>query len=123
MVELLQSHGGIVTPDIAAIYRQTDLARQMLTDDELGVLPPGIKPADKSLVEELLRFGADGGATEIVRMALDRVRGLAMIRAGSAYSRPRSPSGTTSHGCMQATRRSTEKDISPVFVSCSIPAA
>jgi ankyrin repeat protein len=73
MAELLRSRGGIVTPDIAAIYRQTGLARQMLLDDERGVLPPAVKSANKSLAEELLRFGADGGATEIVRMALDRM--------------------------------------------------
>ena len=32
MVYLLRRHGGIVTADIAAIYRQTDIARQMLDE-------------------------------------------------------------------------------------------
>jgi ankyrin repeat protein len=73
MVDLLRSRGGIVTADIAAIYRQTDLARQMLLDDERGVLPPNIRTSDAPLAEELLRFGADGGATEIVRLALPYV--------------------------------------------------
>jgi ankyrin repeat protein len=73
MVELLRSRGGVVTGDTAALYRQTDLARQMLADDKLGVLPTGIKPADKPLAEELLRFGGDGGATEIVRMSLEHI--------------------------------------------------
>ncbi len=73
MVELLRRRGGIVTGDTAAIYRQTELARQMLIDDERGVLPQGMKPFDKPLAEELLRFGADGGATEIVRMSLQRI--------------------------------------------------
>jgi ankyrin repeat protein len=73
MVELLRSRGGMVTGDTAALYRQTDLARQLLADDELGVLPKGVKPADKPLAEELLRFGADGGASEIVRMSLEHI--------------------------------------------------
>ena len=73
MLELLRARGGIVTGDTAALYRQTDLARQMLIDDEHGALPQSIKASDKSLAEELLRFGADGGATEIVRTSLGRI--------------------------------------------------
>jgi ankyrin repeat protein len=73
MVELLRGRGGIVTGDTAAIYRQTELVLQMLIDDERGVLPQSMKPFDKPLAEELLRFGADGGATEIVRMSLERI--------------------------------------------------
>ena len=74
MVDLLRSRGGIVTADIAAIYRQTDLVRQMLLDDERGVLPANLRTSDAPLAEEILRFGADGGATEIVRLALPYVR-------------------------------------------------
>ncbi|MBI2686608.1 MAG: ankyrin repeat domain-containing protein [Acidobacteria bacterium] len=59
MVELLRRHGGIVTADIAAIYRQTELARQMLVDESVAV--------------ELLHYGASGGDPEIVRMALERI--------------------------------------------------
>lgn len=70
MAELLRSRGGVVTGDIAALYRQTGLVRQLLVDDELGVLPKGVKPTDKPLAEELLRFGADGGGSEIVRISL-----------------------------------------------------
>jgi ankyrin repeat protein len=73
MVELLRARGGIVTADTAAIYRQTDLARQMLIDDAHGVLTQSMKTSDRPLAEELLRFGADGGATEIVRMSLERI--------------------------------------------------
>ncbi len=62
MVELLRQRGGLVTGDTAALYRQTGLARQMLIGDDAG-----------RSAEELLRFGADGGAAEIVRMALDRI--------------------------------------------------
>lgn len=73
MVELLRARGGIVTGDTAALYRQTELVRQMLIDDEHGLLPQNMKTSDKPLAEELLRFGADGGATETVRMALKRI--------------------------------------------------
>ena len=66
MVELLRRHGGVVTADTAAIYRQTDLAREMLAAEAQGT-------SDKPLAEELLRFGASGGDPEIVRMALERI--------------------------------------------------
>lgn len=73
MVELLRERGGIVTGDTAALYRETELARQMLINHERGVLSQNLKPSDNTLAEELLRFGADGGATEIVRMSLPRI--------------------------------------------------
>jgi ankyrin repeat protein len=72
MVELLRRHGGVVNADIAANYRQTDLARQMLEDDARGTLPKEVSPG-KPVAEELLRFGANGGDPEIVRMALEHV--------------------------------------------------
>jgi hypothetical protein len=72
MVDLLRRHGGVVSADIAAIYRQTDLARQMVEDEARWVLPEGIVPPGK-LAEEMLRFGAMGGDPEIVRMALERI--------------------------------------------------
>jgi ankyrin repeat protein len=61
VVELLRKRGGIVTADIAAIYRETELVRRMLAD------------GDREPAEELLRHGASGGAVEIVRMALERI--------------------------------------------------
>ncbi len=57
-VELLRARGGKVTADIAALYRETEVARQLLADDT---------------AEDLLRFGADAGAVEIVRMAIPRI--------------------------------------------------
>jgi ankyrin repeat protein len=73
MVELLRRHGGVVSADTAAIYRQTDLAQQMLADQARGELPEGIVSPGKPVAEELLRFGASGGDPEIVRMALERI--------------------------------------------------
>jgi ankyrin repeat protein len=45
----------------------------MLIDDDRGALPQSLKPSDKPLAEEVLRFGADGGATDVVRMSLERI--------------------------------------------------
>jgi ankyrin repeat protein len=60
MVDLLRKRGGEVTADIAAIYRQTGLIRDMLAGGK----------ADPA---EILRFGASGGDPEIVDMALERI--------------------------------------------------
>ncbi len=73
MVELLRQHGGVVGADTAAIYRQTDLARQMLADDSRGMLPEGTVSPGRTLAEDLLDFAASGGDPEIVRMALERI--------------------------------------------------
>jgi hypothetical protein len=60
MVDLLRQRGGIVTADIAAIYRQTDVARNILA-------------TDPEKAAELLRFAAMGADPEIVRMALEHI--------------------------------------------------
>ncbi|MBZ5594604.1 MAG: ankyrin repeat domain-containing protein [Acidobacteriia bacterium] len=73
MVEFLRRHGGVVSADTAAIYRQTDLARQMLADEARGTLPEGIVSPGKPVAEDLLHFGASGGDPEIVRMALEQI--------------------------------------------------
>lgn len=73
MVDLLRARGGFVTADTAALYRETELARQILADEERGTFPRNITLTEGSVVEDLLCFGGDGGATEIVRMALARV--------------------------------------------------
>jgi ankyrin repeat protein len=73
IVDLLRARGGFVTADTAALYRETELAREILADEDRGIFPRNITLTEGSLVEDLLRFGGDGGATEIVRMALERV--------------------------------------------------
>ena len=60
MVDLLRGHGGEVTADIAAIYRQTDLVREM-------------RASGKADPAEILRFAASGGDPEIVRLIVDRI--------------------------------------------------
>jgi ankyrin repeat protein len=73
MVDLLRARGGVVTADTAALYRETQLARQILADEERGIVARDLTSTEESVVEDLLRFGGNGGATEIVRMALERV--------------------------------------------------
>jgi ankyrin repeat protein len=72
MVELLRHYGGVVRADTAAIYRQTQLARQMLADDARGALAANAT-SGRPLAEDLLDFACSGGAPEIVRMALERI--------------------------------------------------
>ena len=60
MVDLLRGHGGEVTADTAALYRQTGLVRELLANGK----------ADPA---ETLRFAAGGGDPEIVGMILDRI--------------------------------------------------
>lgn len=60
MVDLLRRYGGVIGADTAAIYRQTDLAREMLS-------------TDATHAEELLTFAASGGDPEIVRMSLEHI--------------------------------------------------
>ena len=48
-------HGGVVGADTAAIYRQTELARQMLADDDRGALPPNVVSFKSSLDPRAVR--------------------------------------------------------------------
>jgi ankyrin repeat protein len=75
MVALLKRYGGVVGADIAGLYRETELARQMLADEarDGGPLPEGVVSPGRTLAEELLDFGSCGGDPEIVRMALERI--------------------------------------------------
>jgi ankyrin repeat protein len=72
MVELLKRYGGVVDPVTIGLFREKDLARQMLADEAAGRLPQGILEG-RNVSEDLLRGAADSGDIEIVRMALDGV--------------------------------------------------
>lgn len=61
MVKLLERHGGVADAAVAGLYRQTELAKQLLAGET------------KPVAEELLWAGACGGDPEIVRLALERV--------------------------------------------------
>lgn len=73
MVDLLRRRGGVVGADIAGLYRETELARQMLVDEARGPLPEGMVSPGRTVAEDLLDYGSCGGDAEIVRMALERI--------------------------------------------------
>ena len=73
MVALFKRYGGVVGAGIAGLYRETDLARQMLEDETHGPLPEGMVSPGRTAAEDLLDYGSCGGDAEIVRMALERI--------------------------------------------------
>jgi ankyrin repeat protein len=73
MIALFKRYGGIVGADIAGLYRETDVARQMLEDEARGPLPEGMVSPGRTLAEDLLDYGSCGGDAEIVGMALRRI--------------------------------------------------
>lgn len=70
MLALLQRYGGVPTATTAGLFRQTELARQMLTG-EARYRMDGV--GGETLAEQLLWGAACGGDPDIVRMALERV--------------------------------------------------
>jgi ankyrin repeat protein len=71
MVELLRRYGGQPNATIAGLYRQTELARQLIAGTVAN--KPGDMFESKPIGEELLWAGACGGDVEVVRMALSLV--------------------------------------------------
>jgi ankyrin repeat protein len=70
MVELLQRYGGVVEASTAGLFRQTELARKMLS----GEVNYGLEgDGGDTLAEQMLWGAACGGDPEIVRMTLERV--------------------------------------------------
>jgi ankyrin repeat protein len=72
MIELLQRFGGVASATTAGLFRQTELARQMLASEVDGQLAKGMF-AGRNVAEQLLWGAACGGDPEIVRLALERV--------------------------------------------------
>ena len=70
MVALLERYGGITNATTAGLFRQTELARKMLSGEAPYRLD-GV--GGDTLAEQLLWGGACGGDPESVRMALARV--------------------------------------------------
>jgi hypothetical protein len=71
MIPLLKRYGGIVTPDIVGLYRETELARELL--DGIVSLPEGSVPPDRTCEDYLLEYALSGGGAEIVRTVLPRI--------------------------------------------------
>jgi ankyrin repeat protein len=73
MIELLARHGGVLPPVSIGLFRERELAKEMLADEAAGRhLPAGILEG-RNVSEDLLRGAADSGDPEIVRMALPGV--------------------------------------------------
>jgi ankyrin repeat protein len=73
MMELLKRYGGVLPPVSIGLFRERELAQQMLADEAAGrLLPDGILEG-RNVSEDLLRGAADSGDPEIVRMALPGV--------------------------------------------------
>lgn len=68
MVELLERYGGVACATTAGLYRQTELAKQMLAGEARYRLERG-----GTLAEEMLWGAACGGDSEIVALALQQV--------------------------------------------------
>jgi ankyrin repeat protein len=71
MIPLLKQHGGIVTPDIIGLYRETEMAKELL--DGAVTLSEGSVPPDRTCEDYLLEYALSGGAAEIVRIVLPRI--------------------------------------------------
>src|SRR3954469_9864135 len=70
MLALLERHGGVPNATTAGLYRQTELARKMLSGDT----PYRLDGVGGETVAEQLLWGATcGGDPEIVRLALEQV--------------------------------------------------
>ncbi len=125
MVELLRRHGGVVSADTAAIYRQTDLARQMLAEDARGRVAAGHRFTRQAaggrtapLRSGRRRSGNRAHGPRADRLAARRSHG------GSGFWRSRSPSGTTFPGCTRETGNWTAPPTcraSASFWSAAIP--
>jgi ankyrin repeat protein len=70
MLALVQRYGGVPTATTAGLYRQTELARKMLSNETPYRLD-GV--GGETVAEQLLWGAACGGDPEIVRLALERV--------------------------------------------------
>jgi len=72
MIDLLIQHGGVITPEMAGLYRETGIARRLLADESTARLD-GDRFAGQTAAEQLLWGAACGGDPESVRLALARV--------------------------------------------------
>jgi ankyrin repeat protein len=73
MVDLLKRYGGVVTPDIVGLYRETDLAKELLAGQSATPAGKDAIPQGRTLEDYLLEFALSGGAADIVRMTLERI--------------------------------------------------
>ena len=73
MIELLARYGGVPNAATAGYLRDTELARRMFAQEAAGRLPKGTVRDNRTVAEEVLDPAASAGATEVLRMALERI--------------------------------------------------
>jgi ankyrin repeat protein len=73
LVKLLEQHGGFLDAISAGFARQSEAAKQLLSDEAAGRLRPGAVTPGKTVAEDLLWTAAGGGDAAIVRAALERI--------------------------------------------------
>ena len=72
-VELLESHGGQLDAISAGFACQTEVARQLIADEDAGRLRADAVTPGSTVAEDLLWTASGGGDAEIVAMALARI--------------------------------------------------
>ena len=73
MIELLARYGGVPNAATPGYLRDTELAARMFAEEAAGRLPKGTVREGHTVAEEVLDPAASAGATEILRMALERI--------------------------------------------------
>jgi ankyrin repeat protein len=73
MIQLLARFGGVPNAATPGYLRDTPLATQMFADEDAGTLPKATVRPGKTVAEEVLDPAASAGASEILRMALERI--------------------------------------------------
>ena len=73
MIGLLARYGGVPNAATPGYLRDTELAARMFADEAAGRLPKGTVREGHTVAEEVVDPAASAGATEILRMALERI--------------------------------------------------
>jgi ankyrin repeat protein len=73
MIALLARYGGVPNAATPGYLRDTELAARMFAEESAGRLPKGTVRVGKTVAEEVLDPAASAGATDILRMALERI--------------------------------------------------
>jgi ankyrin repeat protein len=73
MIALLSRFGGVPNAATPGYLRDTELAARMFAEEAAGRLPKGTVRNGNTVAEEVLDPAASAGATDILRMALERI--------------------------------------------------
>ena len=73
MIAPLSRYGGVPNAATPGYLRDTELAARMFAEEAAGRLPKGTVQDGNTVAEEVLDSAASAGATDILRMALERI--------------------------------------------------